>query len=336
MRRIVPNLVSTIIPVHNRPKMVRSAVASVLAQDYRPIEIVIVDDGSTDSTLEVCNRLPTRYSESILVLSQGNLGPGPARELGRQDANGEFIQYLDSDDRLLPGKFTAQVNALRKNPDCGIAYGITRLVDYEGNVLTEPFKWTGDDRQYLFPGLLVDRWWCTHTPLYRRTVCDEIGPWSELRYSQDWEYDARAGALGIKLVNTNVLVSEHHTHGEKRQTGHGGWLTPTDQVRFFSTLYDCAARAGVIESVPEMRHFSRWVFSQARHCGSTGDVAPARELFRLALRAADSPDLKMRVTGALASVFGWKVVGRLGQLRDSLFRSPGPGTLKQSWMQEDR
>ncbi|MBT8040733.1 MAG: glycosyltransferase family 2 protein [Gammaproteobacteria bacterium] len=334
MPEIVTHLVSTIIPVYNRPGMIQEAVESVLAQDYCPVEIIIVDDGSTDDTLQSCHHLAAVHEGLITVLTQKNRGPGPAREVGRKHARGEFIQYLDSDDRLLLGKFSTQVAALRAHPDCGIAYGVTRLVDFASNVLVEPFKWTGRDLDFLFPGLLVDRWWCTHTPLYRRSVCEEIGPWSNLRYSQDWEYDARAGALGTKLVTTQSPVSEHRTHAEARQTGHGKWLSPEDQVRFFSTLYQCAVKAGGGQSVPEMQHFSRWVFSHARQCGLRGDESAAQQLYDLALRAAGSADWTMRLMGSSAAVFGWRFTSMMGQFHDAIKRGVGKKSQPQSWMKD--
>src|SRR4029079_14626008 len=107
---MIEGLVSTVIPVHNRPHLLREAVASVLAQTYRPIEIIIVDDGSTDDTTSVADSLATERSGEIMVIHQGNTGPGLAREAGRQAARGEFIQYLDSDDILLPRKFELQVS----------------------------------------------------------------------------------------------------------------------------------------------------------------------------------------------------------------------------------
>ncbi len=119
----VAGLVSTIIPVHNRASLLREAVASVLAQTYRPIEIIIVDDGSTDDTPAAADILAAEHRGEIRVLHQRNMGPGLAREAGRQVARGEFIQYLDSDDVLLPRKFEGQVAGLLRHPECGVAYG---------------------------------------------------------------------------------------------------------------------------------------------------------------------------------------------------------------------
>src|SRR5262245_52008268 len=120
---LVEGLVSTIIPVHNRPLLLQQAVASVLAQTYRPIEIVIVDDGSTDDTAQLITALAAGYPSIVRHLRIPNGGPGAAREAGRLMANGEFIQYLDSDDLLLPRKFEMQIGGLRENPKCDVAYG---------------------------------------------------------------------------------------------------------------------------------------------------------------------------------------------------------------------
>src|SRR5690348_2665066 len=112
MNSLIEGLVSTIIPVHNRAALLREAVASALAQTYRPIEIIVVDDGSTDQTRQVCDELAAQYPQEIRVIHQANTGPGLAREAGRRVARGEFLQYLDSDDLLLPEKFARQVAGL--------------------------------------------------------------------------------------------------------------------------------------------------------------------------------------------------------------------------------
>lgn len=152
-------LVSVIIPVYNRTDLLREAVESAIAQTYRPIEIVIVDDGSTDDTNNVAKEIEIRHKDIVRVYRKENEGPGLAREYGRQRARGEYIQYLDSDDLIHPGKLAVQVAALEANPDCGIAYGKTRLVAEDGSVIVSPFKRSGERIETLFPMLLIDRWW---------------------------------------------------------------------------------------------------------------------------------------------------------------------------------
>jgi len=183
-------LVSTIIPVFNRPVLVVEAIESVLAQTYRPIEILVVDDGSTDNTLAVLQSLAKAHDE-IRVFKQENAGPGVARELGRQNAEGEFIQYLDSDDLLLKDKFHLQVKALNSRPDCNTAYGKT-----EETLMEEPLQGvasckTGAQFKAMFPAFLRNRWWSTSTPLHRASLLKEVGEWLPISNEEDWEYDCR-------------------------------------------------------------------------------------------------------------------------------------------------
>jgi hypothetical protein len=222
---------------------------------------------------------------------------------------------------------------LRNNPDCGAAYGRTRLVTMTGEVLFDPYKWTGRKMPTLFPALLVDRWWNTQTPLFRRTLCDEVGPWADFRYSQDWEYDGRVGALGTKLAYCGETVCDTRVHSSRRQTGHGKWLDPQDRVKFLTLMFSYAIQAGVTLDMPEMRHFSRWVFSNARECGAMGDADAAAACFDLAVKAAVRETSDLRTYHLLSKVLGWRVTGKFSALLDKMpGRRPGPETKKLSWM----
>ena len=337
MPEMVQGLVSTIIPVYNRPGMLREAVESVLAQTYRPIEIIISDDGSTDDTPSAAQELVQAHPEEIRYVRNENRGPGPAREAGRQLARGEFIQYLDSDDLLWPRKFEAQVQVLRAHPECGVAYGYSRSVVERQERENVPCKWTGREMATLFPALLVDHWWCTHTPLYCRTVCDEVGPWSALRWGQDWEYAARVGALGSRLVNCKQFVSDQRSHGGVRQTTPANEVVPDRIIAYkdlLAVVHDCARRAGITSAAPEMQHFSRTAFMVARWAGVVGLSDVAEQCFELAIQAAGperSRGLDFRLYGALVRLVGWRTVSRLALLRDFLPRKVGKHTIPWSW-----
>lgn len=327
------NLVSVIIPVYNRFAWIEEALWSALNQTHSRVEVLLCDDGSNGETASAIDRQAKREPDRVRVLHLPHLGAGPTREAGRQAARGEFIQYLDSDDRLHPEKFERQIAALRTHPECGIAYGKTRLIDADGHVLEKSYK-NIQQREFLFPGLLVDRWWCTHTPLYRRELCDRIGPWSDLRYSQDWEYDGRLGALGTKLVFCPEPVSDHRTHGGTRQTGSGTWLKPAEQVRFFASLHHSARAAGVSDQAPEMKHFVRWVFASSRRAACQGDVGSAKTLLRLAIDAAGDQASSLRRYRLISAAAGWRTVARCSESGRALFRKgPGSATRKQTWMQ---
>ncbi len=338
---MIPELVSTIIPVYNRPQMLQTAVESVIQQTYRPIEIIIADDGSTDETPTVAQQLIKEYPEIIHYYYHKNAGPGPARELGRVHATGEFIQYLDSDDRLLPNKFSDQVNVLRDQPDADIAYGCTNFIDFDGTVLNSPFKWTGKKIPFLFPGLLVDRWWCTHTPLYRRRLTDKIGTWCDMRWSQDWEYDARAGALGAKLVHCNSFVSEHCHHREERQTSYADWekdpIRLKNRVQLMSVLLENAKLSKVTTAEKEWSHFSRWAFAITRNCAAVGLSKEAKLSLDISLEAAHLANVSsFSLNGFyyMSNLVGTRLTGILFKGIEIIKPGVGSQTLLQSFMTE--
>lgn len=318
---IIPNLVSIVITVFNRADLLRQAVASALDQTYRPIEILIVDDGSTDDTPAVANALATEHLE-ITVVRRPNGGPGLARETGRQHARGAFVQYLDSDDLLLPRKLEVQVAALNTHPQAGAAYGLTRYRDATGREIPCSWKDANQKQELLFPSLLVARWWETVTPLFRRSVTDAAGPWTDLRLEEDWEYDARIGALGTRLAFVPEVVAEHRDHAEERLS-RGSSLDPVRlrwRRRAHELIFEHARRAGVPHDLPEMGHFARELFFLARQCGAAGLATDSAALFALA-REASGPDrdrLQFRVYGAVAHIIGWVGIGKLAAKADGL------------------
>ena len=315
------DLVSVIIPVHNRAAMLREAVASALAQTHRPIEILIVDDGSTDDTAGVADELAARHPE-VSVIHHTNRGPGLSREAGRARARGAFIQYLDSDDLLMPRKLELQIAALRAHPECDVAYGLTRYVGAAGEEIACTWKNSDQVQATMFPALLVSRWWETATPLYRRTVTDAAGPWTDLRLEEDWEYDARVASFGTRLAFVDEVLCTHRDHPDARLSRGAGidaqrlrW-----RARAHELIYAHARRFGVPHDAPEMQHFARELFLLARMCGAAGLPRESRTLFDLA-RDASGPQrgrAQFRAYRALTRVIGWTGAGKLSQLADRM------------------
>ena len=259
--------------------------------------------------------LAAQHPDIIRVATQSNAGPGMARERGRQMARGEFIQYLDSDDILLPGKFAAQVEALRQHPDVDVSYGITWLRLVDGTLIKEPHKDTGKNIPTMFPSFLISRWWETANPLYRSSVCDKAGPWSDLSLEEDWEYDCRIAALGGKLIWCPKPVSEHRDHAGGRLC-RGSALDAArmrQRARSHELIFGHAIRAG-LEDTPEMQHFARALFLLSRQCGAAGLAAESRRLFELARQASGhvrSQGLDFRIYNIAAGLLGWKNMGRI-------------------------
>jgi glycosyltransferase involved in cell wall biosynthesis len=321
---VVPGLVSVITPVFNRYELLLEAVASVEAQTYAHVELVLVDDGSTDTTGELCDRLAAEKPALVRALHQANGGPGVARETGRRAARGEFIQYLDSDDLLLPRKLEWQVAALRARPEAGVAYGYTRFRRMDGTVADGPWKGSGTERDTMFPWFLTERWWDTPNPLYRRTVCDAAGPWLPLRQEEDWEYDCRIAGLGTKLVHVKDYVAEvRDHHGSRLSRGRAlDGRRCADRYRAHREVLRHAYAAGIEQADPHMKRYARELFLLSRQCGAAGLAAESRELFRLAREAsgsARSAGLDFRLYRVVAAMAGWRVAGTIACWAD-LFR----------------
>ncbi|MEK6302307.1 MAG: glycosyltransferase family A protein [Acidobacteriota bacterium] len=316
-------LVSTIIPVYNRAAMLREAIASVLAQTYRPIEIIIVDDGSTDDTARVADELAQMNPQEVRVIHQSNSGPGLAREAGRVAAGGEFIQYLDSDDLLMPEKFAKQVAGLRAHPECGVSYGKTRYRHADGRVEALAWKGSGTKVETMFPAFLMSRWWDTPTPLYRASVCEQAGPWTDLRLEEDWEYDCRVASLGVRLHYCDEFIVEVRDHDEGRLCK-GEAFDPArmrERARSHRLILAHAQRAGIAEESGEMQHFGRELFLLSRQCGAAGLAEESKELFELARQAsgeARGNGWDFKLYGTLASIAGWTRLGKMACYSDSI------------------
>lgn len=311
-------LVTTILPVYNRSGMLREAVDSVLGQTYRPIELIIVDDGSTDGTPAVADELARAHPE-VRVMHQANGGAGSAREAGRTAATGEFIQHLDSDDLLEPKKFELQVAGLREHPECAISYGWTRMRFRDGGVHGAPWKGTGERISSLFPAMLRSRWWDTTTPLYRASLIKKAGPWLTLRCEEDWEYDCRIAALGVRLHFVEAWVSETRQH-VAHVSGQADARTLSDRAVAHAAILGHARRFGIAEDAAEMRHFARELFLLARQCGAAGLTEESSRLFAMARSASggERGRVQFRLYSLLARLLGWETMGKVSKMVDKL------------------
>lgn len=322
MSTITSNVISTIIPVWNRARFLTEAVDSVLSQTYRPIEIIIVDDGSSDDTADVGKSLAAKYCEEIIYKRQDNRGPGAARELGRKTATGEFIQYLDSDDLISQNKFELQVAGLRNNLDCAVSYGKSRFYrigDTPGNIA---HKRTGERIETMFPACLMSRWWTTSTPLFTRGICDRAGPWLALRNEEDWEYDCRIASFGVRLHYCNQFVSDQRDHDSKRlcRDHANTQKVLKDRAYAHERIYQHAIRAGIDKDTPEMRHFARELFFLSRQCGSAGLSRESETLLSVARDASKErrKRTELVIYKILASMLGWTRMGVVSEKFDLL------------------
>lgn len=308
MRTPRPGVVSTIIPVRNRAALVGEAVSSVLAQTYRPIEVVVVDDGSTDDTRAAIAALAGAYPAEVTALFREHEGIAQARNAGLEVASGEFIQFLDSDDLLMPGKFAAQVTSLAARPDGGVSYGLTREYAIGQAWSGRPARRTGERFDALFPALVDGRIWPAPTPLYRRSVVEANGPFLPLRIYEDWEYECRAAARGVKPVHVGEwLADKRDVHA--REGRRKGGVTPdtvSDYAEAHTRILAHARRAGA----GDLDRFAGRLFRVARLCADAGAEADARRCLSLAFEVASSRRrAAIAAYRSVSAALGWQVVG---------------------------
>jgi len=230
-------LVSVVIPTFNRVRQVQAAVRSVLAQTYRELEVIVVDDGSTDGTGQALQALINQEGCSgkrIRYLVQPNRGQSTARNAGIEEARGEWVAFLDSDDIWLPGKLEWQVRALEKFRDKSCAC-ITdaRLVDSLG-MDTSAFRKSGKPYEEAmgidFEAVTTlvkyrDPFWLS-TLLVRTDVVKELGSFdTQLGYAEDHDFLFR-----LSLVTSLCYVNKPLASLDRSKSPEGSNCRPWDGV----------------------------------------------------------------------------------------------------------
>ena len=181
-------LVSVIMPVYNGERYLAGAIENVLAQDYRPIEIIVVNDGSTDDTETVARRC----GRDIIYAVQENLGPAAARNRGLRMASGNIVGFLDVDDLWSENKLSLQLGRLADDPSVEIVLGLTQLMKLrtceEGRPRFE--KWHDP-----FCALLVG------AAVFRKSIFENVGFFDEtLHHSEDTDWFIRIREMGIRII----------------------------------------------------------------------------------------------------------------------------------------
>lgn len=201
-------LVSVIIPVYNGENYLSQAIDSVIDQTYSPIELIIVDDGSTDKSKEIASS----YSQ-VNYVYQENQGVAIARNTGIFKSQGEYIAFLDQDDIWTANKLKLQVDYLKHHPEISYVLGEQKIFLESG---TEKPKWLKEEHlNNQIPAYLLG------TLLVRKSVFNQVGYFcDDYRYSNDSDWFSRTIDLNISHYTLPELVLLKRTHGtnESHQT----------------------------------------------------------------------------------------------------------------------
>jgi glycosyltransferase involved in cell wall biosynthesis len=203
-------LVSVVIPAHNAERFLGEAIESVLAQTYAPVELIVVDDGSTDKTAEVAGA----YSEAT-VISQENAGPSAARNCGALAAGGKFLAFHDSDDAMTPDKLAVQVGHMLDNPGVGCVLAEQELLVEPGAEL--PFWAEGSKVLTVMPQrppeLADEPNVHPMTMVVRRGAFERVGPFDEsMRAAEDFDWMLRASEEGVEIARLSGVLLRRRVH----------------------------------------------------------------------------------------------------------------------------
>ena len=207
-------LISVIVPVYNAEKYITEAIDSIVQQEYRPLEIIVVDDGSTDGTPE----LIYHYDDQVRYFYQENQGPAVARNRGITESKGQFLAFLDSDDLWPSDKLKNQSSCLLKESGLDVITGYTSVFQSRDEI--------SKDLNILKDGILSVQ---LGSALFRKSAFDKVGLFDEeLRYSEDQDWFLRACETGIRKEVLEVTTLYHRRHDNNmtdKAAAHGYQLT---------------------------------------------------------------------------------------------------------------
>lgn len=222
-------LVSVVIPSYNHARFIGEAVASALNQTLREVEVIVVDDGSTDNSLQV---LASIKDDRLKVFSQRNQGAHAAINRGIALAGGEFISILNSDDVYVLNRLERLLTVATEQPELGVIGSYIQVIDAEGHSLgvkrayhsLEPWLLEHPERSFralgdLRAALLTENYYATTSNFFaRREVFERVGAFLPLRYTHDWDFLLRASRLyHLGMVEEPLLNYRVHQSNTIRE-----------------------------------------------------------------------------------------------------------------------
>jgi len=298
------DLVSIIIPCYNAESYIAEAIESGLGQDYSDVEIVVVDDGSVDNSVEIVQRYCEQYAQPemsgsgyrrVLLQQIDHRGACAARNIGLSLSHGDYVQFLDADDVLLPNKLSVQLPWLRRERYdlvfCnGYLFGdersrrpIKRLRDLPSFEGADPFIYC------------LTHGFGTEGPLHRRLLLEKVGGFREgLIGGQEYDLHIRLGAAGARLHKVDDYLFCHRNHHDPNR------ITKKPKPAGFHTQmligmlerieHDCPSAL----SHERARAFASLLFQSSIGSYRAGSEVTATQGFRLAQTLSPVIDYRAR------------------------------------------
>lgn len=203
-------LVTVIVPSFNQGRFIAETIASTLAQDYRPLEVLVIDGASTDDTLDVLARFSS--APELTVRSEPDDGVVDAVNKGLRTAGGEILAIQSSDDVYLPGAISTAVAELDAHPEAGMVFGDVEHIDEQSTVTGRDILSAFSLAEYLGRLTYVPQ----PTAFFRAAAAHSIGGWrSEVSYAADADYWIRI-ALEFPVVKIDRILAQYRYHAGQR------------------------------------------------------------------------------------------------------------------------
>ena len=206
-------LLSVILPVYNREQSLKRAAEAVLSQSYKPIELIIVDDGSTDGTAELCRRLSEDHAE-VTAIRKENGGPSSARNLGLKAAKGEYIAFMDSDDGLDPHMYERLIRSIEESGAVIALCGFDSVEKSEQPSGAGAFTDKREDMLELLTDIRRGFGWGVWNKVYKRGLLSGLEFDEKLRINEDLDFNIRAFIKASAISYTNDKLYHYNKENE--------------------------------------------------------------------------------------------------------------------------
>jgi glycosyltransferase involved in cell wall biosynthesis len=232
-QKSVAPLVSVVIPCFNAERWITEAIDSCLRQTYSNVEVIVVDDGSTDGG----PRIVESYGDRVRLIRQSNAGGCVARNVGFAESNGVYIQFLDADDYIYPEKLARQISRMR-DTECDVVFGDWQHQHHEpdGRVWKQEPAVSGEQKDVL-ESLLAGWWVSPAALLFRRKIVAEVDGWDEsLAAAQDRDFFTRVAMATEKIAYEPTCDAAYRRYGNVT-------VGTSNPVRFMNSHLDVIRKA---------------------------------------------------------------------------------------------
>lgn len=294
--------ITVVVPCYNHSKFIEKCLTSIFAQTLHPKKLIVINDGSTDNSAEIIEKLLQECPFPYEFISRENRGLSASLNQGLDLAETEYFAYMASDDIWLPTFLENRFDKLQANPKAVLVFGYGYLIDTEDNILDSTKNWTEFPEGDLLPTLLEGRVFICHSVLFRSKFLKKYR-WNEDSISEDYEMYLKLTTEG-DFIKDDEILSGWRTHGSN---------ISKNSIKIFDEMLKAQDRCRELLNLSEAELKaiqSRFKFNNVDHFVRTGNKREAISMFWDNLSFADSNLQIVKLLVRLSipqSIFQWNL-----------------------------